>query len=147
MIELGPKFSNTWRGYPTRFSPTDHELWKKWIPKHYQEYNGFYFDVRIMNPAELPPNLEPEMARMWLVNRARKIDMIAVKGDQALIVEFRDRAGLSVIGQIMGYKALIMLENPWPLEPQILVVSDTIEQNVQDALFMLKVPFELIPPA
>lgn len=97
-----------------------------------------------MNPNEIIPDVEPEYRKMWLVNRARKIDMVAVKGDQATIVEFRDKAGLSVIGQILGYKALVMLENPWPVEPKILVVSDVVEQNVQDALYMLKIPLELV---
>ena len=145
MIELGPRFGNPWRGYPTRFSPSDYNLWKKWIEIHWREYEGFYFDVRIMSDEVLPEGIEENFRRMWQINRARKIDAIGIQKDKAVIIEFRDFAGLSVIGQISGYKALLIIENPFDLPLEILVVTNSLEKNVADALYMLKIPVEIIP--
>ncbi|KKN18064.1 hypothetical protein LCGC14_0959630 [marine sediment metagenome] len=144
MIELGPLFSPTWKGKPPRLSSSDRELWQAWMKIHAQEYDHFFYDVRLMADTEIPSTIEPEFVHMYKVNRARRIDSVAVKNNTALIIEYRDYAGLSAIGQILGYWALMMAENPFNKEIKVLLVTNAMEENVSRALFVASIPWEIV---
>lgn len=146
MIELGPLFNPEWRGYPTRFSAQDFILWKLWMKLHSQEYHGFYYDVRLLSPEPIPDHIEPEFQKMWAINKARKIDSIAIQDERALIIEYRELADLSTIGQILGYWSLLSPQNPFNLKLAVLLVSNLIEENVRKALWVAQIPWEIVTP-
>lgn len=143
-VEIGPRFAPTWGGIPPHLSPEDLALWRRWRPLHERDYEGFHFDVRLITPQALPPDLEPNIRRMWLMNTAKRIDVLGVKRDRLDIIELRDNAGLSAIGQLLGYWARLSKEPIVDRPLHMLLVTNRLDPDVVEAARLHSIEVEIV---
>lgn len=71
--------------------------------------------------------------RMWRQNTARRTDAITELENEIWLIEVADDPGLRSIGQLLAYRVL-WIRDPVIAKPEKLVlVAETIEENLLDA--------------
>ena len=129
--------------YPAML-PAEIAVWRAWLVKHQGEYDRFSYNTRVGPGYDPGPAVEESIRLMSIMNTKKRIDAVAWKGDQPLIVEVKDRAGLSAVGQIMGYNVHWKIENPHKVPPNLLLVANRLAPGVEEVLKAHVIPFELV---
>lgn len=127
--------------------PAEVAVFRGWLKIHEAEYSRFDYNVRI-GPGFDPGDTVPADVRSQaILNTQKRIDAVAWKGNTPTIIEVKDRAGLSAIGQILGYEVLWRLDNPGGPPPSILLVARVLGVAVEPVLVAHNIPHELVVPA
>jgi len=111
-------------------NPREVVVFNNWMARHWQEYTGFDFNVRVGKGTDPGPTFSDEARRQYVMNTQKRIDAIAWKDVVPTLIEVKDRAGLSSIGQIIGYKRLYMSDNPVSPVPLLLLVYNRTDNDV-----------------
>lgn len=129
--------------YPAML-PAEIIVWQAWLRLHQAEYDRFEYNTRV-GPGYDPGGGVPDYIReMSIKNTKKRIDAVAWSGSQPLIVEVKVRAGLSSIGQLLGYITHWRIENPHDALPKALLVANQLAPGVQEVLHKYELPFELV---
>jgi len=110
------------RFYPER---TDREstIIRDYLLAHGTEFDRFAFSVRVgVGQTPDPTHLEGVQTNT-VFSTKKRIDMIAWKGSQAHIHEFKERVSPAVLGQLQTYRHLWLEENPDALEPRLVAIG------------------------
>jgi hypothetical protein len=109
-------------------------LMRDFIKAHGQEYDRIAFSVRIGEGIAPNPDHMPGVQEMTRFNSRMRIDMLGWKGNQADIIEVKERVLASVLGQLIAYRQMFLEENPGAHDPRLIVVGRT---STTDALRVL----------
>ena len=138
-----PPFEADRLTYPAML-PAEIAVYKAWLRLHQAEYDRFEYNVRV-GPGFDPGGGVPDNIRtMSIANTKKRIDALAWSGSAPTIIEVKDRAGLSAIGQLLGYRVHWQLENPHAIPPKMLLVANRLAPGVQEVLQAHNVPYELV---
>lgn len=110
------------RFYPER---TDREssVIRDYLLTHGAEFDRFAFSVRVgVGQTPDPAHLDA-VQRNTVFSSKKRIDMLAWKGSQPFIHEFKERVSPAVLGQLQTYRHLWLEENPDALEPQLVAIG------------------------
>lgn len=110
-------------------------IMRDFLLTHGDEYDRVAFSVRIgegltPNPAHLDG-----IQAMTRFNSRMRIDILGWRGDQADIIEVKERVLASVYGQLVAYRQMFLEENPTARDPRLIVVGRT---STPDALRVLR---------
>jgi hypothetical protein len=114
--------------------PAEINVLRAWLRLHEGEYDRFDYNVRVGPGFDPGPALHPNDRQMAIDNTRKRIDALAWRGGQPTIIEVKDRAGLSCIGQLMGYVVHWNLEHPNGPRPYSLLVANRLAPGVEDVL-------------
>lgn len=132
------------RTYYPAMLPAEIIVWQAWLRLHQGEYDRFEYNTRV-GPGYDPGGSVPAYIRdMSIKNTKKRIDAVAWSGSQPLIVEVKVRAGLSSIGQLLGYITHWRIENPHDAPPKALLVASALAPGVEEVLHKYNLPFELV---
>ena len=145
MASSPPGAQQTRATYPALLTD-EAAVWRGWLAKHESEWDRFDYNVRVGPGFDPGEGVDPAIRKQAIYSSKKRIDALAWRGSQALIVEVKDRAGLSAVGQILGYKVYWTRENPSLPAPQLLLVARTLAAGVGDVLQAHGVPYELVTP-
>lgn len=110
------------RFYPER---TDREsgVLRDFLLAHGAEFDRFTFSLRVgQGQTPDPTHLEGVQDNAVFSSRKR-IDLLAWRGRQPVIVEVKERVTPASLGQILTYRKLWLDENPDALEPELIVIG------------------------
>jgi hypothetical protein len=124
--------------------PAEIAVWRAWLQKHQVEYTHFEYNRRVGPGFDPGPGVDEAIRLMSILNTKKRIDAVAWRGDMPLIVEVKDRAGLSAVGQLMGYVVHWKKENPHRIQPNALLVANRLAPGVEDVLQAHQLAFELV---
>ena len=111
----------------------DVPVWFRFLETYGVLFKKLYYDsligaARLNAVQELNPLL-----RMWRQNTARRTDAITELENEVWLIEVADDPGLRSIGQLLAYRVL-WIRDPVIEKPEKLVlVAETIEENLLDA--------------
>jgi hypothetical protein len=111
--DLGKPFLTTWRGDPEQMLPSDVPLWHAYLDRHANDFIQFYYNVRVGGPDVSKLEGDETIKRMWYLNTAKRIDVIAEKHDRLWIIEVASSPYLRAVGQCLSYLYL------WNQDPKI----------------------------
>jgi hypothetical protein len=121
-------------------------IWQDWLALHEKEYDRFEYDVRVGESIIPPPDIDANIASMAIDLAKKRIDVVAWKGNSPTIIEIKDFAGLTAIGQLVSYPILFVNEFPDAMPPSILLVAARLLPDVAFILDTYGIPFEVIQP-
>lgn len=82
------------------------EIWKRFLRQHGKGFTDFKYDVHVGKGIGIVPGYDKVTQDMAIHLSQKRIDVVAYRGARAFIVEIKDRAGMSAIGQLVAYKRL-----------------------------------------
>lgn len=87
-------------------APADIPLWEAFLRQYGANYDRFVYDTQVGEGTPPPPDI-PEFAKKdWQDLTKKRIDAIGFKSTAVEIFEVKPRAGLTALGQLLGYKQL-----------------------------------------
>jgi len=107
---------------------------KAWLVLHESEYTRFDYNVRLGQGTDPGPTFPEEVRKMAIQNSQKRVDAVAFKSDAATLIEVKDRAGFSAVGQIVGYDALWRTQFPSSPAPLLLVVCNRFVPDILPVL-------------
>jgi hypothetical protein len=119
--DLGRPYSITWRGAPEQMLPPDVPLWNLFLDHYAQNFEAFYYNVRVGGPSFDGLNVDLAYAKMWYASTAKRIDAIGEKKNELWIIEVASSPYLRAVGQCLSYKFL-WDEDPKVKKPAIMVL-------------------------
>ena len=131
-LELGKLFLNDWRGRPPHMSSQDIPLWDRFQEKHGSTFSGFYFDVALGTPSDVPDGTPENLTKMWVRITSKRIDAVGVKPDEYWIIEARPEAAAGALGTILTYRSLWLKDPPDKLPIRGVIISDVFDPDIID---------------
>jgi hypothetical protein len=121
------------RFYPER---TDREstVIRDFLFAHGAEFDRFSFSVRVGQGTTPDPATLPAVQKNTLFSTRKRIDMLAWRGTQPVIIEVKDNITPASLGQILTYRHLWLEENPGAPEPELVVIGRTTDNDTVRAL-------------
>ena len=124
--------------------PAEIAVFRAWLRLHQGEYDRFDYNTRV-GPGFDPGPSAPDFVRTSSIASTRKrMDALLWQGDQPTIIEVKDRAGLSAIGQLLGYVTHWKIEHPHSVPPKALLVANRLAPGVEEVLKAHNLPWELV---
>lgn len=131
------------RLYP-HLMPREIPIWESWLSAHPDEYDRYEYDVRVGESIIPPPDLDANLADMAVSLAKKRIDVIGWRGQAPTIIEIKDYAGLTAIGQLISYPLLFTLEFPTVQPPDVRLVTARLLPDVGNILQILGVPYDVM---
>ncbi len=129
--------------YPGLF-PAEVPILRAWLALHQSEYDTFDYNVRVGTGFDPGPAYAPEIRTMAVQNTQYRIDLVASKGNQDTLVEVKQHAGLSALGQVLGYEHLWMEAHPGRPTPRLLVVTSDPQPDLPRILAANGINLEVV---
>lgn len=110
------------RSYPER---TDREsvVIRAFLEAHGAEYDRYEFSVRVGTGQAPDPSHLPGVQENTVFSSRKRIDMILWRGQQATIVEAKERITPAVLGQLLTYRHLLLEDRPGIREPILTTIG------------------------
>jgi hypothetical protein len=119
--------------YPER---TDGEsaVIRAYLEKHHTEFDRIEFSRRVGQGAALDPTTSPAAQKATTYSTRKRIDILAWRGSQPVIIEVKQRVTPAALGQILTYKHHFLEEFPDAAEPELVVVGRESDPDTLAAL-------------
>lgn len=115
-------------------APREIIIFKNWLGLYQQNYDRFDYNVRLGSGFDPGPDVEDALRKQWIMNTQKRADAVAYKGNQATLIEVKDRFGFSAMGQLLGYFPLYVAAHPSDPKPLMLAVSNRFVGDIVPAL-------------
>jgi hypothetical protein len=126
-------------------SAIENAVARAYLVKHVNDFDRVDLNVRL-GPGITPPATLPSyLVSMAIKNSQQKADMILWRGDYPTIVEVKDRAYASVLGQLLTYFDLMRADNPKLLQVYKVVAAQTMQPGMVPTFDRYNVQVELFP--
>ena len=110
--------------------PREILVFQRWLTMHEAEYTSFQFNVRLGNGVDPGPELDANIRQAAIMNSQKRVDVVAWLGQQPIIIEVKDRATASAIGQIASYAALWAGTFPNTPAPALRLVCNRLDPDI-----------------
>lgn len=107
---------------------------KNYLQKHLSEFDSVTFSVRVGKGLTPDPSHLPAVQANTTRFTQKRIDMVAYRGQQPVIVEAKHRVDPSTLGQVLTYRKLWLEDHPDAPEPELVVVGSQSDDDTIGAL-------------
>lgn len=128
MAELFPYGKRTY--YP-HMKPNDTAIWERFMSANQAFFDTVQYDVLVGTAPDFDTVVNTETGGSIEALYKKKIDVVGHKDGKIFIVEVKPRAGASAIGQLLGYVELYKRDVKPSVEPQAILLTDTINKDTQ----------------
>ena len=111
--------------------PADIILWERWLAKFKDEYDKFEYDVHVGKVKPIYPTSPVNLMKLAEEVSRKRLDVVAYKGIFRVIIEVKPYAGLSALGQLLGYEILYKREYPEAYTLRLGVVTDRLDEDMK----------------
>lgn len=101
------------------------EIWNRFILAYADAYDEVEYNVKVGQGADIPENTEPNIASGFKQLTQHKIDVVGFKNGQIDIIELKQYAGTSAVGQVLGYRDLYVHHINPNAKPNLVIITDT----------------------
>ena len=119
----------------------DVPVWDRFIEQYPDRFDTIDYDVHVGTGISGLQGEDPTFDRQFRALTQKRIDVIGWKNELPTIVEVKFKVGLDTLGQILGYRALYLKENPEILGLPLLVVCAVIGPDDKYVLDHFSVPY------
>lgn len=113
--------------------PRECLIWRAWLAANESRFDSFSYNDRIGPGYDPGPAWPDNMRLMAVANSQKRLDCIAWQGSQATLVEVKDRAGASALGQLLTYYPLWSAQHTDLPRARMLLVSNRIQPGIDVA--------------
>jgi hypothetical protein len=103
---------------------------RSWLRLHEAEYDRFDFNLRLGAGFDPGPTFPDNIRKMAIANTQKRVDAVAYNGMEVTLIEVKDRAGFSAIGQLVGYFHMWRAAHPTESTPKLLLVCNRTAEDI-----------------
>lgn len=111
--------------------PQDVAIWERFIAAYPDAYQTCQYDVPVGTPPQFDTTVNPatdgNVARLYM----RKIDVVGFKQGGIDIIEVKPRAGMSAVGQVVGYRELYTRDYKPAVLPKAVIITDRSDPDLE----------------
>lgn len=122
----------------------EQQIWERYVEQEGMPEGRVDYDVHLGDGARVDPDWEPWMAVMVKALSTKRADVVAESRWEVTIFEIKRRAGLSCLGQLLGYEALMTKERGSWKAVKLVAVCEELEPDMRDAFEYYKVKVVLV---
>lgn len=126
--------------YERAFGPFVHmsqeekSIWMRYLQQGGSRNAPFIYDVRVGDGVQMPAGSSSYAVKSAYALTTKRIDVVYFQNGNAVIVEVKRRAGLSAVGQLIGYRDLFKLTPGFTGEIAMLLVTDNLQPDMRPIL-------------
>lgn len=124
--------------------PEEIAIWKRFLAKYGNRFDSFRYDVHVGEGVGRIPGYSKKDQDMFIRLTQKRIDVVAYKIGAAFIVEIKNRAGLSAIGQLIAYKRLYQEKYGRFSVAGLAIVAESVDQDVRHVAEAAKIQVILV---
>ena len=104
--------------------PRDAKLWQRFLFHHQDYFERFDYDVRVGDGVDIGPGFPDFAVTQAKLLTQKRIDAVGYHGTEIWVIEAKPDAGLSALGQLLGYR--VLWNNQYPQQPvtYLAIVTD-----------------------
>lgn len=110
------------RFYPER-TGRESVVIRAYLRRHGAEFDRLSFSVRVGEGQAVHPDIPEGIARSINFSSRKRIDILGWQGNTPTIVEAKERLAPQVLGQLQGYRHLLLEEMPHADEPRLVAIG------------------------
>lgn len=119
--------------YP-HLSPGDTQIWNSFLTFYPRYFDAVAYDVHV-GDGQVPPNeTDPAMIKMARDITTRRIDVLAERTGRIWIVELKWDPGVSVVGQLISYRSLMLQKDPAAANFGLMAIMNRIDPDLKTIL-------------
>ncbi len=131
--------------YPAML-PAEVAIFKAWALAHGGEFDRFDFNVRVGKGNDPGATFNEAERRNAVMNSQKRIDAVAFDGKQPIIIEVKDRAGASALGELLTYRVLYGETFPGGPLPGMLLVTNSLQPDMDKVFRFFGIPWQIVAP-
>lgn len=112
----------------------ERRIWRKFLASPPFPLDQVVFDLRLGEGAPVQPEWAPEIQHMARVLTQKRVDVLAISGLDTWILEIKERAGLSALGQLLGYGTLYVQQFNPVSPPRLGVIAEDLMSDIGSVL-------------
>ena len=120
---------------------------RAFLLEHLREFDRIIFGKRVGHGEPPDPTHLPAIQRQTTLNTQKRIDILAFRGTQPIIIEVKQRVTPAALGQILTYRHHFLEESPDAPEPELWVVGRESDADTLAAISAHDVTVFLYPDA
>ena len=118
-----------WPSYP-HMSSAESRVWHTFRQQVYIPPGALYYDARVGNPIPAEPGADPWVSRVRNVTSRKRLDAVLDTGTAWWLFEVKVRAGLSAVGQCIGYEYLFSASIAGEKPVMVVIVCESILRDL-----------------
>ncbi len=132
--------------YPER---TDGEsvVIRAYLQEHLREFSRITFGKRVGKGEPPDPTHLPAIQQQTMLNTQKRIDILAYRGPQPVIIEVKQRVTPAALGQILTYRHHFLEGAPDAPDPELVIVGRESDDDTLSAITAHGVTVYLYPDA
>jgi hypothetical protein len=134
------------RPYYPGLLPREGAILKAWLAVHESEYDRFDYNVRVGPGSDPGPRYSDALRQQAIQNSQLRIDAVGWQGSQPTIIEVKENAGTSALGQLLTYNAHWQAAYPSGPAPKLLLATDRLNTNVAIPLQAHGITYDVVLP-
>jgi len=132
--------------YP-HMRPEDVRIWERFLETNSLDNALVAYDVHVGStptpPAGAPEYLKKHIEAVY----PKKIDAVLYFPTQTLVTEIKPFAGLTALGQALGYQRLFSQDFPFVPQPTACILTDTAQPDIPSLCRWLNITLIEVGPA
>jgi len=124
--------------------PREIIILRNWLKLQESKYDRFDYNVRVGQGMDPGPSFSDEVRQDAILNTQKRIDAVGYRGLHVTLIEVKDRAGFSAVGQLVGYRELWQQEHRDGPPPQLLLISNRVQPDLLPVLKASGIALDLV---
>lgn len=120
------------------------EIWRAFLKKYGEKFTGFRYDVHVGEGVGRLPKYDKKTQDMAIRLTQKRIDVVAYRGSDIFIVEIKDRAGMSAVGQLVVEKRLYEKKYGIDKVSGLAIVARSIDNDVRKVAEEMRIQITLV---
>jgi len=124
--------------------PREIIIFRNWLRMYETQYDRIEYNVRIGSGLDPGPTWPDYVRQSAIANTQLRIDAVAYKGDAVTLIEVKDKAGASALGQLLTYEAVWLEDHPGSAPPALTLITNRLQNNLLPLLRKSNIHLDLV---
>ena len=118
------RFPPSWRGRYPHMREVDMPLWNRFLDRYGDQFTEFEYDVRVGPASGAARGMDPQTVAVFEALSRLRIDAVAHRPGEVWVLEVSPHAGISKVGQCLGYRDLYVRDRAPVVPVRMGIVTD-----------------------
>lgn len=109
--------------------PGDVSLWLRFLSRYGKYFSRFIYDLHVGEGIPVDPAWPPNIIAAAHALTKKRIDAVGYNNKEVWIFEVKPDAGLSALGQLLGYRDLYLKDYPLTTKLILAIVTDILNPD------------------